>query len=112
MHLVNAALRESAAFVHGADVMPRILADDSCGASSEKEARNCLAQTPATGAEYLVHAPSGGTFSVNPSATTRVLNTEWLNPSTGCHHLRRHRDRRRIALIYCPVQRGRGSVSR
>jgi chitodextrinase len=43
----------------------------------------CLAQTPATGAEYLVYAPSGGTFTVNLSATSRVLNVEWLNPSTG-----------------------------
>jgi chitodextrinase len=44
---------------------------------------NCLAQTPATGAEYLVYAPSGGTFTVNLSATTRSLDVEWLNPSTG-----------------------------
>jgi hypothetical protein len=43
----------------------------------------CLAQTPATGAEYLVYAPNGGTFTVNLSATTRVLNIEWFNPSTG-----------------------------
>jgi len=44
---------------------------------------NCLAQTPATGAEYLVYAPSGGTFTVNLSATTRQLSVEWFNPSTG-----------------------------
>jgi chitodextrinase len=43
----------------------------------------CLAQTPAIGAEYLVYAPSGGSFTVNLSATTRVLNVEWMNPSTG-----------------------------
>ena len=43
----------------------------------------CLAQTPATGAEYLVYAPSGGSFTVNLSATTRLLNVEWLDPSTG-----------------------------
>jgi hypothetical protein len=43
----------------------------------------CLAQTPSVGAEYLVYAPSGGTFTVNLSATTRVLNVEWLNPATG-----------------------------
>jgi hypothetical protein len=43
----------------------------------------CLAQTPAVGAEYLVYAPFGGSFSVNLSATTRVLNVEWMNPSTG-----------------------------
>ncbi len=43
----------------------------------------CLAQTPSAGAEYLLYAPSGGTFTVNLSATSRVLNVEWLNPSTG-----------------------------
>jgi hypothetical protein len=43
----------------------------------------CLAQTPAIGAEYLVYEPNGGSFSVNLSATTRTLNVEWLNPSTG-----------------------------
>jgi hypothetical protein len=43
----------------------------------------CLAQTPSSGAEYLVYAPNGGTFTVNLSATTRVLNVEWFNPSTG-----------------------------
>jgi hypothetical protein len=37
----------------------------------------------ATGAEYLVYAPNGGTFTVNLSATTRVLNVEWMNPSSG-----------------------------
>jgi hypothetical protein len=43
----------------------------------------CLADNAATGAEYLVYAPSGGTFTVNLSATTRALNVEWLNPATG-----------------------------
>jgi flagellar hook assembly protein FlgD len=43
----------------------------------------CLAQTPSVGAEYLVYAPSGGTFTVNLSATTRALNVEWFNPATG-----------------------------
>jgi hypothetical protein len=43
----------------------------------------CLAQTPSVGAEYLVYAPNGGTFTVNLSATTRTLNVEWLNPSSG-----------------------------
>jgi hypothetical protein len=45
----------------------------------------CLAQTPSTGAEYLVYAPSGGTFTVNLTAmgTSRSLNVEWFNPSTG-----------------------------
>jgi hypothetical protein len=43
----------------------------------------CLANAIATGAEYLVYAPSGGTFTVNLSATTRTMNVEWFNPSTG-----------------------------
>jgi len=43
----------------------------------------CLADNVATGAEYLVYAPSGGSFTVNLSATTRTLNVEWLNPSSG-----------------------------
>ena len=43
----------------------------------------CLAQTPSSGAEYLVYAPNGGSFTVNLSATTRVLNVEWFNPATG-----------------------------
>jgi hypothetical protein len=43
----------------------------------------CLADNVATGAEYLAYAPNGGTFTVNLSATTRTLNLEWLNPSSG-----------------------------
>ena len=43
----------------------------------------CLADNAATGAEYLVYAPSGGTFTVNLGATTRALNVEWFNPTTG-----------------------------
>ncbi len=43
----------------------------------------CLAQTPATGAEYLVYAPNGGSFTVDLSATARTLNVEWLDPSSG-----------------------------
>ena len=45
----------------------------------------CLAQTPPVGAEYLVYAPSGGTFTVNLSAmpSSRKLTVEWFNPSTG-----------------------------
>jgi hypothetical protein len=43
----------------------------------------CLADNVAIGSEYLVYAPNGGSFSVNLSATTRTLNVEWLNPSTG-----------------------------
>ena len=43
----------------------------------------CLAQTPSTGAEYLIYAPLGGSFTVNLSATRDTLNVEWFNPSTG-----------------------------
>ena len=45
----------------------------------------CLAQTPSTGAEYLIYAPAGGPFKVNLSAmsTARTLAVEWFNPSTG-----------------------------
>src|SRR6185295_2052478 len=46
---------------------------------------NCLAQTPSVGAEYLVYAPNGGSFTVDVSAmsSARTLNVEWFNPSTG-----------------------------
>ncbi|HKV25953.1 MAG TPA: IPT/TIG domain-containing protein [Candidatus Acidoferrum sp.] len=43
----------------------------------------CLAQTPATGAEYLVYAPNGGNITLNLSNTTRLMNVEWFNPATG-----------------------------
>ena len=45
----------------------------------------CLAQTPSVGAEYLVYAPSGGSFAVNLSAMSgsRTLSVEWFNPLTG-----------------------------
>jgi hypothetical protein len=45
----------------------------------------CLAQTPPAGAEYLVYAPSGGSFTVNLSAMprSRSLKVEWFNPATG-----------------------------
>jgi collagenase-like protein with putative collagen-binding domain len=45
----------------------------------------CLAQTPSEGAEYLVYAPFGGSFTVDLSAmsSSRTLAVEWLNPSTG-----------------------------
>ncbi|MEO8763580.1 MAG: putative collagen-binding domain-containing protein, partial [Ginsengibacter sp.] len=47
--------------------------------------RFCLAQTPAAGAEYLVYAPTGGSFTMNLSAmpNSRKLAVEWFNPSTG-----------------------------
>jgi hypothetical protein len=45
----------------------------------------CLAQVPSTGAEYLIYAPVGGTFSVDLSAMppSRMLAIEWFNPTTG-----------------------------
>ena len=45
----------------------------------------CLAQTPSAGVEYLVYAPSGGSFTVDLSAMpgSRALAVEWFNPSTG-----------------------------
>jgi hypothetical protein len=45
----------------------------------------CLAQTPGAGAEYLVYAPEGGSFTVDLSAmpALRKLAVEWFNPSTG-----------------------------
>jgi Family of unknown function (DUF6298)/Putative collagen-binding domain of a collagenase len=47
--------------------------------------KHCLAQTPVAGAEYLVYAPSGGSFTVDLSAMpdSRMLAVEWLNPATG-----------------------------
>jgi hypothetical protein len=42
-----------------------------------------LANTAATGSEYLVYAPNGGAFTVDLSTTTRTLNVEWLNPASG-----------------------------
>jgi len=45
----------------------------------------CLAQTPSDGAEYLIYAPAGGSFTVNLSAmeSARTLAVEWFNPATG-----------------------------
>jgi Bacterial Ig domain/IPT/TIG domain/Family of unknown function (DUF6298)/Putative collagen-binding domain of a collagenase len=43
----------------------------------------CLADNSPAGSEYVVYAPTGGSFTVNLSATTRVLNITWLNPATG-----------------------------
>jgi hypothetical protein len=59
-----------------ANVMPR---------SSLTSTSNCLAQTPSVGAEYLIYAPNGGSFTVNLSAmsSSRTLNVEWFNPATG-----------------------------
>ena len=46
---------------------------------------SCLAQTPTVGAEYLIYAPNGGTFTVDLSAmsSSRTLTVEWFNPATG-----------------------------
>ena len=41
---------------------------------------HCLADP---GAEYLVYAPSGGTFTVNLSAARSTLRAEWFNPDNG-----------------------------
>ena len=45
----------------------------------------CLAQTPSAGAEYLIYAPSGGSFTVDVSAMSahRTLAVQWFNPATG-----------------------------
>ena len=45
----------------------------------------CLAQTPGVGAEYLVYAPNGGSFTLDLSAMpiTRSLAVEWFNPADG-----------------------------
>lgn len=42
-----------------------------------------LANPVASGAEYLVYLPSGGSVTVNLSATPGTLTVEWFNPSTG-----------------------------
>jgi len=45
----------------------------------------CLAQTPSSGAEYLVYAPAGGAFTLDLSAmpASRKLAVEWFNPALG-----------------------------
>lgn len=45
----------------------------------------CLAHTAAARAEYLVYAPSGGSFTVDLSEmpASRTMAVEWFNPSTG-----------------------------
>jgi hypothetical protein len=50
----------------------------------------CLAQTQSTGAEYLVYAPEGHTFTVDLSAmpNSRRLAVEWLNPASGATIIR------------------------
>jgi len=43
----------------------------------------CLANAAAYGAEYIVYLPSGGTVTVDLSATPGNLAVEWFNCSTG-----------------------------
>jgi hypothetical protein len=45
----------------------------------------CLAHEAPVGAQYLVYAPAGGTFTVDLSAMpgSRQLAVEWFNPATG-----------------------------
>ncbi len=43
----------------------------------------CLANPSATGAEYLVYLPSGGSVTMNLSSSTGSLKVEWFNPGTG-----------------------------
>jgi hypothetical protein len=43
----------------------------------------CLANTASSGAEYLVYAPNGGSFTVDLSAASRSVAVEWLDPATG-----------------------------
>jgi len=42
-----------------------------------------LANAASAGAGYFVYAPSGGTFTVNLSATHNALSVEWFNPASG-----------------------------
>jgi len=42
-----------------------------------------LANAVASGGEYLVYLPNGGSVTVNLSATPGTLTVEWFNPSTG-----------------------------
>jgi Family of unknown function (DUF6298)/Putative collagen-binding domain of a collagenase len=43
----------------------------------------CLRNAVASGAEYLAYLPSGGTITMNLSATSGTLSVEWFNPSNG-----------------------------
>jgi hypothetical protein len=45
--------------------------------------RYCLAKPEASGAEYLVYLPSGGSVTVNLSATSNALKVEWFEPASG-----------------------------
>jgi uncharacterized protein YjdB len=43
----------------------------------------CLANAAASGAEYLVYVPNGGSVTVNLTATGGTLSVEWFRPSDG-----------------------------
>jgi hypothetical protein len=43
----------------------------------------CLANPAADGAQYLVYLPTGGTVTVDLSASPGELSVTWFNPSTG-----------------------------
>ncbi|HLM97747.1 MAG TPA: putative collagen-binding domain-containing protein [Bryobacteraceae bacterium] len=53
--------------------------------SSLSSTKFCLAHTASSGAEYLVYAPTGGSFTVDVSAmpATRTLAVEWFRPENG-----------------------------
>jgi hypothetical protein len=44
---------------------------------------HALVNTDAGNAEYLVYAPSGGSFAVNVIGYGRQYAVEWMNPQTG-----------------------------
>jgi hypothetical protein len=79
----------------------RLTLDNVTPQSSLSSTGDCLAQTPAVGAEYLVYAPSGGPFTVNLSAmpASRKLAVEWFNPSTGA------------VIVKAPIHSGSSSQS-
>jgi len=43
----------------------------------------CLANPVSDGGEYLTYLPSGGTVTLDLSATSRTLFVEWFNPASG-----------------------------
>lgn len=43
----------------------------------------CLANAAAVGGEYLVYLPSGGSVTVDLSASSGQLQVEWFNPASG-----------------------------
>jgi hypothetical protein len=43
----------------------------------------CLRNAVMSGAEYLAYLPSGGSITINLSATAGTLSVEWFNPTNG-----------------------------